>query len=319
MKNEIGGYMSLDANGDRCFYPRYYAFNLARNALAVILRARRVAKIYLPAYMCGCIFDVCDREGVPYTTYPIGMDFRPAALPQLANGEYLYIANYFGILSAQDIAAYRDRYKRVIVDNAQAFFATAVDGVDTIYTCRKFFGVSDGAYLATDLALTQDYPDDRSADRLGPLLTRVEQDAKTGFAAYRKQEEALDNEPIRRMSAVTQRLMACVDYDYAADKRNRNYRYLQKALQPYNRLSLPTPQVPFAYPFWGDSALRAYLIERRIYVPCLWPNVAEGDTGLAGQLAQHVLPLPCDQRYTQEEMQYIIDAVTDFGQADPKA
>ena len=55
------------------------------------------------------------------------------------------------------------------------------------------------------------------------------------------------------------------------------------------------------------------LIEQKIFVPMLWPNVPEQqpEDSEACRLAEQILPLPCDQRYGAEEMDFIIRAVRD--------
>ena len=61
------------------------------------------------------------------------------------------------------------------------------------------------------------------------------------------------------------------------------------------------------------QALRRKLIEKKIFVPQLWPNVPQEQpaNSAACRLAEQILPLPCDQRYGAEEMAVIIDAVRD--------
>ena len=57
------------------------------------------------------------------------------------------------------------------------------------------------------------------------------------------------------------------------------------------------------------QVLRKCLIERKIYIPFLWPEVlddADKDS-TAYKLADNILPLPCDQRYTIEDMKYMLD------------
>ena len=57
--------------------------------------------------------------------------------------------------------------------------------------------------------------------------------------------------------------------------------------------------------------IRRKLIEQKIYVPLLWPNVVletEADS-VDRRLAESVLPLPCDQRYDEEDMARVADAV----------
>lgn len=53
-----------------------------------------------------------------------------------------------------------------IIDNAQVYFDVPLEGVDTLYTCRKFLGVSDGAFLYTDTLLSKELPLDKSYDRM---------------------------------------------------------------------------------------------------------------------------------------------------------
>lgn len=63
-------------------------------------------------------------------------------------------------------AHFSEKYSNLIVDNVQAFYTPPIKGLDTIYTCRKFFGVPDEAYLYTDCILTESIPYDKSYDRL---------------------------------------------------------------------------------------------------------------------------------------------------------
>ena len=77
------------------------------------------------------------------------------------------------------------------MDNAQAFFTEPEKNVDTIYTCRKFFGVPDGAYLITNQIETSELPRDKSESRISHILGRLENTASEFFKLYQKNEEAL--------------------------------------------------------------------------------------------------------------------------------
>ena len=57
-------------------------------------------------------------------------------------------------------------YGNIIVDHTHAFFQKPLKGIDTLYSCRKFWGVSDGAYLSTDASLTENKTVDYSAERM---------------------------------------------------------------------------------------------------------------------------------------------------------
>ncbi len=57
--------------------------------------------------------------------------------------------NYFGIKD-EFITSLSKQVSNLIVDNAQSFFSNPIENIDTFYSPRKFFGVSDGAYLYCD-------------------------------------------------------------------------------------------------------------------------------------------------------------------------
>jgi len=67
------------------------------------------------------------------------------------------------------------------------------------------------------------------------------------------------------------------------------------------------------YPFYTKNGvnLRQQLQREKIYIPVLWPNVKENiyNSDVEYQLADNILPLPCDQRYTTEDMDYMIEKI----------
>ena len=67
------------------------------------------------------------------------------------------------------------------------------------------------------------------------------------------------------------------------------------------------------YPFMIENGtrLRKELQNHRIYVPLLWPAVftiaSENDPEY--KMAKNILPLPIDQRYSIEDMEYIVKII----------
>lgn len=113
---------------------------------------------------------MCDREGYLYEYYRISSDFLPVFDKELSDNKYLYIVNYYGQISNEQIKKLQEKYEHIIFDNVQAFFQKPVQGIDTIYSCRKFFGVPDDAYLSTDCLLEEDLPEDMLSSRLKHLF-----------------------------------------------------------------------------------------------------------------------------------------------------
>lgn len=306
---EIGGYFGLEQLISNEYYKDLIPLNSARNALLYILRARKIKKIYLPYYVCSSIPKLCDREGYQYEYYRIKEDFTPDFEYALSDDEYIYIINFYGQISNDKILSFKRRYDRIIVDNAQAFFQEPVKGVDTIYSSRKYFGVPDGAYLATDCLLDEELESDTAMDKMKHLLGRFETGkASDYYGEFLEVNKSFLNRPLRKMSRITQNILGAIDYKKAKETREQNYLYLHERLASKNILKLKSPVGAFVYPFYCENGMKIKekLAQQKIYVPTLWPNVLESEDFIAKDYTENILPLPCDQRYGIKEMKKII-------------
>ena len=223
------------------------------------------------------------------------------------------VINYYGQLSNENILQMAKIFPNIIIDNAQAFFQKPVSGVDTIYTCRKFFGVTDGAYLYTDHEMDVRLEKDMSYQRMEYLLGRYECGANKFFEAYQDNEKRLSGQQIKRMSSLTENILKSIDYAVVSKIREDNYDVLEDNLGSFNMLQLRKASGPYMYPFMvkNGNALRKKLIARKIYIPVLWPNIVENceNQSDAYFMANNILPLPCDQRYTKENMIEMIEII----------
>lgn len=305
---EIGGYIELDTFRGKMLYDNGIKLNCGRNALAYVIKAKKIRNILMPKFMCDSCDLIFKQNNVNVRYYSIGLDFNPILEEQLAD-EWLYVVNFYGQVFIQDIL---NNYKRVICDNAQAYFQEPLKGVDTLYTCRKFFGVSDGAILYTDKKL-ENLPIDESHDRMHFLLGRYEKSASEFYNEYVANNDFLEYEPIKLMSRLTNNILHGIDYEYVKNRRTENFTYLNEKLFSVNKLQLKIPQGAFMYPLYVNNGgvLRKKLQERKIYIPILWPSVFAicTDDELEYDMAKNILPLPVDQRYSLEDMKYLVDCI----------
>ena len=310
---EIGGYIELDSYHLPMLHEDALALNCGRNCLAYLFKSRGIKKLKVPYFICNSIFDICDREGVERSYYHIGMDFKPIDLA-LEDDEWLYLVNLYGQLSNDVIKEYVQRFERVIVDQANGYFENPLSGVDTFYTCRKWFGVADGAFLYTDKVLKDEFQQDESFDRMRFLLGRFERTASEFYADYNANNKFFKNEPIKKMSKLTKNLLHAIDYCDIEQKRKDNFEYLNQRLSNINLLSLKP--ATFMYPFMVENGaeLRKKLQSEKIYVPTLWPTVFEvaAKDSIEYKMAENILPLPIDQRYTIEEMDYMCSKILEL-------
>lgn len=316
MSREIGGYLELERYQGEPYHPGAVALNSARNCLAYLAELRGIERIVLPDLMCDAVSRTCEREGIAVRTFEVGEGFALPSELAVSEGEWLYVADYYGRLSCSEVERARSASGgRLVVDEVQGFFREPWAGVDTIYTCRKFFGVPDGAYLVTrdGSRLGRELPKGSSRARMAHVVGRMEDGSAEWYGAYRASEESIDAEPLAAMSETTRSLMAAVDFPFARRRREENYAILGKALGGRNRLAAGSPEGPYMYPLLvEDSAgLRDRLAEAGVFVPTLWPNVLADcpAPSWAHRYARDVLPLPVDQRYNRDDMEYVASCV----------
>ena len=305
---EIGGYFGLEEFTDKSMYSDLVATNSARNALVYVLRARGIKKLYIPYYLCSSVSGVCDREGFAYEFYNIDKALRPIFDKKLDINEYIYVVNYFGQLSDADILALKEKHTNIILDNVQAFFHKPIAGIDTVYSCRKFFGVPDGGYAATDAEIGCELPTDVSMNRMKHILGRFEgKSASDYYTDFRENDDAFEGLELRRMSKLTHNIMSAVDYEYVKGKREENFSTLHSLLGDKNGLNIKPSAGPYVYPFYckNGMAIKKALAQKKIFIPTLWQEVTEMGQALEADLAENILPLPCDQRYGKDDMERI--------------
>lgn len=311
---EIGGYIEFEQYHGDMLHKDAIALNCGRNCLTYLFRSRKIKKLKVPYFICNSIYDVCDREGIEKSYYHIGNDFKLTDDLTLADDEWLYLVNLYGQISNDEIQTYVDKYHRVIVDQANDYFAVPLTNVDTFYTCRKWFGVADGAFLYTDYPLSEEFPQDESFNRMEFLLGRYERTANEFYNGYKENNKYFIDQPIKKMSKLTNNLLHGIDYRTVEGRRRDNFKYLHKRLGGLNKLKLTTGT--FMYPLMIDNGakIRQILQTEKIYIPVLWPAVFEvtsADT-LEYKMAENILPLPVDQRYGVDEMKYMSDRILEL-------
>lgn len=320
MSKAIGGYFELANREAEGNYPvDGVRLNTSRNALEYIIKCLPDCKhVYLPLYTCEAVVEPFKRlPNVGFSFYHINNKFEIAKEITLHDGEYLIVNNYFGLKDVYILELIKKYADRLIIDNAQALFATVPHGIKAIYSARKYVGVADGGFaVGVDSLASLDYELDDASLHDTHLLIRKEQGAEAGFRDYQQNERKLDNQPIRRMAYQTQDILLHIDYQNVIEKRRSNFEYLHRALGCHNQLVLPylnTFACPMVYPFIGriDVELRKNLIANKIFVASYWPNVTTWTrpVDIEYTLATRLIPLPIDQRYGQKDMDRIIEII----------
>lgn len=295
------------------YYPDLIKLNTARNSLEYILITKGYTTIYLPYFTCEVLLEPIRRLQVLYHFYKIDENMDPIIDFQVDDKSCMLYTNYFGVKTAT-VKQLSNTQKNLIIDNAQAFYAEPISGIDTFYSCRKFFGVPDGAYLYTSSAERLTLQTDSSVDRVSHLIKAVDLNIEAGYSDYVRNNDVLIDNEIKAMSPFTQRLLDSVDYEHCATKRKQNFRFLHQQLGAFNEFQMPfdDEDTPMVYPLLiSQPDLKSKLIAQKIFVPTYWPNVYEWalPESLEYRLTQNIVSLPIDQRYNTEDMKYMADIV----------
>lgn len=310
---EIGGYFELDQFINKPYHNNMIELNTGRNALAYLIKAKGIKKVYIPHYLCDSVSGVLKLLSVDYEGYPIDKNFNPLFDKKLEKDQYLYIVNYYGQISNGSIRSFKEQYGAVIIDNTQSFFQRPVQGIDTIYSLRKYFGVPDGAYLSNDKILEVSLEEEKSNHRMKHILGRFEGEASTYYNDFKENDESFKMLPLKKMSRLSKNILGAIDYERVLESRNRNFSYLHDRLNSTNILNVNMSDGPFAYPYYIENGIeiRKRLAEEKIYVPTLWPNVLKENSNksIEYDYAANILPIPCDQRYGKEEMERLIEVL----------
>ena len=312
----IGGYFELTL-------PKYCPhwldsagkFNSARSAFSFLVEQLGVKNVWLPYYLCDTVSKALLHLDININYYSLTEDFRIINDVCLGEESLLLYVNYFGVCTQQanDII---NRYgaTNVVIDNSQAFFNKPLNTIATIYSPRKFFGLPDGGLLYSNkcLAPPPKERDNSSKSRMEHLISRLTDTPETSYQKYIDAENAISSLHVQRMSHLTERLLYSIDYETVKLTRYNNASYLHQHLAKYNQLNVNIDKdvAPLCYPFLPitQTVSRAELIRNKIFLPSYWPEVlgVVDKNSFEWELVTNGLFLPCDQRYSEDDMDRLI-------------
>ena len=317
--SEIGGYFGLELPDHGDAFPDAIKFQSARAALRAVVECAEIARVLMPAYICDSVIQAVIDAGAVVQTYWLDDSLYPKDLPDPLpeKGTLLYV-NYFGLCEANIGRLLQDiPHNQLIIDNSQALLMRPANGLATIYSPRKFVGVPDGGLLVTSgLEIKVPEHEDRgSLGRMRHLLSRTAYAAQDGYHDYLESENSLSNTRPLTMSRLTRRILAGIDMTMVRRRRRENFIALAGRLDKYNshKWELDLDAVPLCYPLivgWDVQHLKKTLLGKGIYIGTYWPDVKPRVVdGIEHRLANYCLTVPCDQRYSPEQMFCLADEI----------
>lgn len=314
---EIGSFIELELPKGREWYngnTGVARLNTGRTAIWHAFRITGAKAIWIPFYQCETVREFLSKKGVEIKYYHQDKNFNPIDLNAKVD-EAVLLVNYYGIMSRERMRVLATANPNVIIDNCQAFFCEPIEEALNIYSCRKFIGVADGAYVIGKGAeqFVDEYPQCYSSDTAAFLLKRIEYGCEgKGYEARTINEERVDTEDIMKMSALTRAMLDGADYELIKEKRRDNF---DIACNLFANINVWDPTrfydaetVPMVYPLVvEDDGLLQKLLAAKHFQGHWWHYITQElpENTFEHWMSRFMIPITIDQRYGGEDLRYI--------------
>lgn len=316
-------------------------FRSGRDAMKslALLTENRPKLILLPALCCESMIIPFTLNGYKVEFYRLNSDLtgdREDLIAKLRDGAMLLYMNYFGIRPFADefLRELKARFERLILvedrthdiiiprDN-ESFRPDAM-----LASVRKWAALPDGGVLVTALKRERCVADRRFCDirqaameKKSRYLQSFHPDLKEEFLQeLHIASDMLDESGIPcGIAADYLEKLEHLDYARILKKRRENVVRLMERLSPTaaaGRLSFLTehPEDSTLYfPILLEERGRVQrkMAESAVYCPVIWPAPAEteGICPVSRHITEHMLAIPCDQRYSEDDMNFIADCL----------
>ncbi len=322
-------------------------YSLCREALfeiAVSLSSSN-RKVLIPAYTCQTVITPFEEAGWECVFFPVKKDLRidiPGFLVtvSLHNPSVIVIHPYFGMeLNAEEESALQiaSQDATIVLDLTQCLFSSKrYPFVSfTVGSYRKWFPIPDGGFLENNYGLfpisqpktenTEFIEREIAAMYLrGQYFENAEQRTKTISIRLSKAADHLAESNItpHRISSVAYSLLQNEDFDIVQHCRIRNFAFLFRHIQDcdkvkkvcQNLIDVTTSPLYFAIYVNDRSRLQRLLAQNAIYAPVIW-SVRDERLLINEEVRyifSHVLAIPCDQRYNEDDMQRVVEIINNF-------
>ena len=297
-------------------------------------------KVLLPAYLCDSVEDVFARRGWDVLHYSLTKDLMPdkdELSDKLAGGNVsiLVIHPYYGRDGyghiRRQLYSLRDKYGyRIAEDVTQSLCMAGISEADYIFgSLRKWFPVPDGGFLISRRTRYSNLENTRDVDVQLRAMDEKQKYVLTGsgdkekYLRIHSEAEKLlaDEDMCYGMSEFSRKILGKIDYRHSMLQRQRNANYLVRHIPAgkvlLNRNEYQNDEIPLYIPIWvGNRELfQKHMAHNGIYLSILW-GLKDKDalSGMSDADRWHysnLLAVPCDDRYGEEDMEYICQCFQD--------
>lgn len=305
------------------------------NFIVSQLRMKKDEFMLLPAYLCPTIVWNLQRNRVNFDFYKINRDLT-IDIPDLEKKleehkvRAVFFIDYFGFYHDSKTLGYlnglKDKRISIIEDAVQMLWFSSQEfkGDYVFNSYRKFLPV-DGSLVLSEAHGDFQGVEDEYYEYQNTARMKITAYVKYGLGSkedfislFSKADEVYGkSRAVNGMTDISWHLLNKVDAEYIGSVRRRNYSYLQAKLaesgniRPLLGKELLGQNIPIGFPVLIENrdSIKKELRSRSIYCPAHWPILEEEWVkGFEDSiyLAEHILTLPIDQRYDEEDLDRLV-------------
>ncbi|PPK45272.1 hypothetical protein [Clostridium algidicarnis] len=345
IESEVSNKLDGNLNTTQKKYADYRYTRSGREAIGFILNeivtSKKVA--LLPTYICKSMLQPFLNKGYSIEYFGIDENFNPnlkdIERALCKDPDVMLVIDWFGMSRNQDaVCLAKEHSKQLVIlsDCTHSYFNDSMtfEPDFIVASLRKWFALPDGAVainckcnFENKLEFNDNvfYHHRKEAMRLkSNYINNREKALKTQYRKLLSEAEAsieLDDR-ILGISPFSLSIINQMDFDYMKRKRRENfnilYNLIDKSLgMPIVNKMITENDCPFCFPIIVENnrdQIQEWLAENGIYCPVLWPLPDEVylNYGISAYLSDNMLSIPCDQRYSADDMEYIAKTIKAF-------
>lgn len=319
-----------------------YFFRSARDALRYIAKSSNSSRIFMPILSCESMALPFSQNNYEVIFYPVtenySIDFN-FINNNIKSNDLLLVSNYFcfknKITSENEDTKLNTLKTKFGIKIIKDYTHTLQDALYTdksnddfsIFSVRKWASFPDGGILWSKTPINIKF-DEYSPEYFN--LKKEAMDLKSKYLQlkdikikekflelFRKADSLLEsNNNIISMSPYSKELLYKIDFEKILKIRLEHLKYLETHSDFIKNYSINTDCSGLYFPIFTNfqKELQTYLASNNIYCPIIWPidNENKHICEFANNIISHMLAVPCDQRYSYKELDFILNTLKNF-------
>lgn len=302
----------------------------------------KIKRALLPSYVCDSVIIPFEKAGYELIYYDLDEYFTPQNIDieSVEIGVFLHMG-YFGFHTngklVDLISTLRAKAVVIIEDVTHTLFSSYTRVIENDFivgSIRKWFGVPSGGFLAAESIIEVELENHQGMFidlRTNGLLKKFDYVKSLDISLkcdylqhFRDAEKLLDKDTqFYKIDEISKQKIKYFDSDHLINSRIQNYKFLLEHLQNIDGIEiifddLYSDVCPMFFPIYvkrGRDKLRFDLINKEIYCPIHWPipeRLKDHLNNKTEKIYNSILSIPCDQRYSVDDMLRIINSIKEL-------